>query len=80
MCAMARTRSSSARRRIKRFFSEYNGTKLKIKGDDIRKEGIRPGPRYKKILRSILYRKLDGKLPAKKDELRYMRELISGKR
>ena len=80
LCAMARTRSSSARRRIKRFFSEYNGTKLKIKGDDIRKEGIRPGPRYKKILRSILYRKLDGKLPAKKDELRYMRELISGKR
>ncbi|NQT32785.1 MAG: CCA tRNA nucleotidyltransferase [Candidatus Omnitrophica bacterium] len=78
---MARTRSKTARTRIKKFFTEYNGVKLRIKGHDLIAEGAEPGPGYTRILRQVLCEKLDGKLHAKKDELEYMRKLLNkGKR
>ncbi len=77
LCVMARTSSAAARKRIKRFFTHYSGVKLRIKGHDIKKEGIKPGPRYTEILHRMLERKLDGKLPTKRDEIRYMRKLIA---
>ena len=76
LCIMAKTKSSAVRRRVRKFFTDYNGVKLRIRGHDIEKEGIIPGPGYKEILRRILCRKLDGKLLTKKDEIRYMKELI----
>jgi tRNA nucleotidyltransferase (CCA-adding enzyme) len=78
LCIMARTKSRTAQRRIKKFFTDYNGMELRIKGHDIKKEGVSPGPEYKDILKKILCRKLDGKLPTKKDELGYMRKLLKG--
>ncbi|MBU1783913.1 MAG: CCA tRNA nucleotidyltransferase [Candidatus Omnitrophica bacterium] len=77
LCIMAKTGSGVARRRIRKFFTEYNGIDLQINGHDIKKEGISPGPRYKEILRKVLYEKLDGKLRTKKDELKYMRKVIA---
>ncbi|MGB2600874.1 MAG: CBS domain-containing protein [Candidatus Omnitrophota bacterium] len=76
LCIMAKTKSKTVQRRIKKFFTDYNGMELHIKGHDIKKEGVSPGPEYKDMLKKILCRKLDGKLPAKKDELKYMRKLI----
>ena len=78
--AMAKTRSPLAKRRIKKFFTDYNGVKLKIKGDDIIAEGLKPGPRYKKILSQVLHKKLDGRLKTKKDELKFLSGLIGKKR
>jgi hypothetical protein len=40
------------------------------------KEGIAPGPRYKKLLDTVLYRKLDGKLATKQDEIDCLRKII----
>ena len=76
LCLWAKTASGVARRRIRKFFTAYNGTKLKIKGDDIERLGIQPGPKYREILKKILCEKLDGKLPAKKDEMRFLREIV----
>jgi len=73
---MAKTGSQAARGRIRRFFTRYNGTQLKIKGHDIKKEGVPPGPAYKEILKQVLYQKLDGKLPTKKAEIKYMKKVI----
>ena len=67
---MAKTRSRTARARIKRFFTDLNGQRLAIKGDDIAKLGLKPGPRYKEILDQVLYDKLDGRIAGKKEELR----------
>jgi tRNA nucleotidyltransferase (CCA-adding enzyme) len=80
LCIMARARSKIARNRVRKFFTKYNGMRLEIKGHDIQKEGIKPGPRYKKILERVLYRKLDGKLLTKRDELEYMRKIIKEKK
>ncbi|MGD2279099.1 MAG: CBS domain-containing protein, partial [Candidatus Omnitrophota bacterium] len=76
LCLMARTGSKTARNRIRKFFTEYNGTRLKISGSYIMKEGIAPGPRYKKLLDTVLYRKLDGKLATKQDEIDCLRKII----
>jgi len=80
LCMMAKTGSSKAKRRIRKFFTAYNGVQVKIKGEDIRKEGVIPGPRYKEILRQVLYEKLDGKLPDKRAEVAYMRKVIKESR
>ncbi len=80
LCVMARTRSAAARRRLRKFLSEYNGMKLKIKGHDIKKEGVPPGPRYTEVFRKVLFRKLDGGLATKKDEMKYLRSLIKKKK
>lgn len=73
---MARTASVKARNRIKRFFREYNGVKLLIKGDDLTREGLKPGPDYSRILKEVLCGKLDGKLTTKKQEIAYLRGLL----
>ena len=66
--------------RIKKFFSEYNGMTLKIKGHDIEKEGIKPGPKYRTILKKVLCEKLDGKLLTKQDEVKYLKKILKGKK
>jgi len=76
ICIMAKTGSGKARRGIKRFFTKYDGTELKVKGRDIKRSGVKPGPLYKDILRKVLYEKLDGKLPDKRSELSFMKKMI----
>ncbi|MFH1798769.1 MAG: CCA tRNA nucleotidyltransferase [Candidatus Omnitrophota bacterium] len=79
LCAMAKIGLSSGRSYVKNFLTKYRRVKLKIKGYDIKKAGILPGPVYKEILEEVLRAKLDGKLRAKKDELKYMRQKIKEK-
>lgn len=76
LCMLAVSDSERATRRIKEFLSSYNTVKLKIKGEDIKKEGIPPGPLYRKVLKQVLYAKLDGKVSGREEELRLMRDLI----
>ena len=76
LCILAKARTKIARSRIKKFFTVHNGMRLKISGKYIQKEGIKPGPRYKKILDYILCKKLDGKVLTKQDEIACMRKVI----
>jgi len=72
---MARTRSVNTLKRIKEFLKHYDGVNLKVKGHDIKKQGISPGAEYQEILRKILHKKLEGKLPRKSHEIGYLKEL-----
>jgi tRNA nucleotidyltransferase (CCA-adding enzyme) len=74
--AMISADSAKAKSRIKKFFIGYNGTKLKISGDDLIREGVSPGPSYKDILRRMLRAKVDGKLRTKKDEMMFLRKIL----
>ncbi|MFH1395436.1 MAG: CBS domain-containing protein [Candidatus Omnitrophota bacterium] len=80
LCLMAEIGGNSAVKRIKRYLTEYQNMRLKIKGHDIKQEGLVPGPRYKKILRQILFEKLDGRIVSKKDELNCLKEITRGGR
>ncbi len=66
--------------RVERFLDEYNGTKLKVSGSDLKKLGIKPGPEYAKILKKILYVKLDKGLRTKKEELDYLKRYSESRR
>lgn len=79
LCIMTKTRSPLARARIRKFFTDYNGEKILLRGDDIKKLGLSPGPSYKGILDRILYDKLDGKVRGRKNELERARELVAEK-
>lgn len=73
---MAKSRSRTVRPRIMDFFKKYNGMKTKIKGDDIRALGLKPGPRFKKILKRVLDKALDGDLNTRTDQLEYVKRLV----
>ncbi len=61
--------------RVEAFLTKYDGTSLRISGDDLKAMGLKVGPAFKMILNKVLYDKMDGKLKSKKDELEYVRVL-----
>lgn len=73
---MARADSKLATARIKAFLEKYNGIRIKLRGEDIKALGMKPGPKFKRILQKVLYKKIDGILKTKRNELAYARELI----
>jgi tRNA nucleotidyltransferase (CCA-adding enzyme) len=72
---MAAAGSKRSRLRITDFLSKHNGIRLKIAGEDIKTLGLKPGPDFRTILKKVLYRKIDGRLRTKREELLYAREL-----
>jgi len=73
----AKAGSAVVARRVKDFLSEYNQVRISVKGDNLKALGLKPGPRFGKILDSVLHRKIDGLLKTKKDEFDYVRRFIS---
>jgi len=73
----SRADSPVVTKRVREFIARYNGTKISLRGDDLKALGLKPGPRFSKILRLVLYRKIDGMLKTRKDELEYARRFLS---
>lgn len=69
-------KSGRASSRIKDFLCKYNGTRIHVKGDDLKALGLKPSPKFKVILDKILYHKLDGKLRTKTEELAFVKKLV----
>lgn len=61
---------------INDFFIAYNGSKIHITGNDLAELGIPSGPSYKKILKKILYAKLDKEINTREDELAFLKKLV----
>ena len=61
--------SSLARRNIEDYLLEYRKVELKIKGTDLKALGIYPETGFGKILKKLLYKKINGKMPDKEDEI-----------
>jgi len=76
LLSMAASGSAVAKRRVRDFFERYNGARAGIRGEDLRRLGLKPGPHFKKILDKVLFAKLDGKIKSKEEELGYVRKLI----
>lgn len=66
-----------AKERIEMFIYELSRLKIRLRGGDLKKLGIRPGPEYKEILQSVLYAAVDGRLKSKTDEVSYVKKLIN---
>lgn len=66
-------------RHISDFLEIYNGMRPEIRGDDLRRLGVAPGPRYRKIFINVLKAKLEGKVRTKEEELALIDKLITRK-
>ena len=74
---MGSTKKEQLKRLISLYFTQLRQTKILIKGNDLIKLGVEPGPVFSKIMGEVLNARLNGRLKTKKDEIDYAIELIS---
>jgi tRNA nucleotidyltransferase (CCA-adding enzyme) len=72
----AEIKNKQARRHIINFFKRYNLTRIKLTGNDLKKLGVRPGPRFKELLGLMFKQKLNSRLLTKYQELSALKRLI----
>lgn len=69
--------AEKVRERISVFLSSCNGMRLHVKGEDLIRLGVKPGPGFRKVLDRLMRAKLDGKLADKSQELAFARKIMS---
>ncbi|MFZ0132930.1 MAG: CBS domain-containing protein [Desulfobacterales bacterium] len=80
--------ASSAREDVKRAISQYitslRSVSVSLRGADLKKLGLEPGPIYRDVLQAVLSAKLNGGLVTKADEIqfakRYLRQAAAAPR
>ena len=70
---MAVTKRNTIKKAISYFFTDLRKISVYLKGKDLQKMGIAPGPIYREILEATLDAKLNGELKTRKDELNFAR-------
>ncbi|MEW6570005.1 MAG: CBS domain-containing protein [Nitrospirota bacterium] len=73
---MALTPDRDKKKAISYFLTEIRNVKTIIKGNDLKKMGITPGPIYSKILQRLHEEKLRGNLKTREDEEKFVRTLL----
>ncbi len=71
---MAITKQQRIKKAISHYFTNLRRVKVALKGRDLKKMGVVPGPVYRDILQAALDAKLNGKLKTHKDELEFARK------
>jgi tRNA nucleotidyltransferase (CCA-adding enzyme) len=75
----AKYKNHNLQKHIADFFEIYNGMKICISGDDLRRLGVIPGPFYQKVFTKVLNAKLEGLVKTKDDELVLIKRLLGSK-
>jgi tRNA nucleotidyltransferase (CCA-adding enzyme) len=68
-------KSKLVKNRIQNYLKIYKNTSIYISGNDLKKLGMQPSPVYAKILKLVLYLKLNGLFKNRKDELLFVKRL-----
>jgi tRNA nucleotidyltransferase (CCA-adding enzyme) len=69
---MAKTTQMATRRYISLYFTQLKDTKPILKGRDLIRMGIKPGPSIKKTLDNLLKARLDEQVMTRQDEMEYL--------
>lgn len=75
----AKHKNKDLRKHIADFFRYYNGIRIHVSGDDLRRLGMVPGPKYQKFFARVLKAKLNGLVKTKEEELNLVRRFIKVK-
>ena len=75
---MAVAKKKAVKKSISHFFTDLRRTKLSLRGSDLKKMGLKPGPVYRQIMEAVLDARLDGKVKSQKDEIEFARQLVAG--
>jgi tRNA nucleotidyltransferase (CCA-adding enzyme) len=73
---MAAAKQQKVKKAISHFFTKLRRIEISLKGRDLKKMKLEPGPIYRKILQAVLDARLDGKLKTKSDEIDFARRYI----
>lgn len=76
LCAMIASGDKRVCGHIEDFFLKHSGHRLGVKGEDLVRLGVKPGPPFKKILEDLLNAKIDGKVRDKNEELFLAQKMI----
>ncbi len=76
---MAKAKQDKAKKYVSLFLTSLRNVKVELTGDDLKKMGIPPGPRYKKILAELLDARLDGLVHNREEEMAFVRKGSGGK-
>lgn len=70
---MARTEDEEVRRWISHFVTHLRQAAPHLNGNDLKRLGIPPGPRYREILQALLEAQMDGKVATREEEIDLVR-------
>jgi tRNA nucleotidyltransferase (CCA-adding enzyme) len=70
---MAATTQENAKRSISKYFTRLRSVVPLLKGSDLKKLGLEPGPLYRGILDGILDARLNGQIKTRDDEVAFVR-------
>ena len=73
-------RAGAVRKHVAEYVRRYQGVSTAINGDDLKRLGLEPGPRYEVLLTAVLRARLDGLARTRSGELAYVKKLISKRR
>lgn len=76
---LTKTEDCAAEKVIKKYIENYAEIEPEINGYDLQELGIKPGPRIRKILNKVYREKLKGNLENRRQELKFVRDLIEDK-
>jgi tRNA nucleotidyltransferase (CCA-adding enzyme) len=75
---MAATQKQTVKKAISHFFTRLRRVTISLKGRDLKKMGLAPGPIYRDTLQATLDAKLNGQIKTRKDELEFARDFSCG--
>jgi tRNA nucleotidyltransferase (CCA-adding enzyme) len=70
---MAKTTKKATKKWISLFFTKLRGQRSMLKGRDLIRLGVRPGPMMKEILANLLRARLDQRIKTRDDEINYVK-------
>ncbi len=70
--------TSRTRERVFHFVTRLRDSKTALRGDDLLRMGMEPGPQIRELLGRLLDAQLDGKVKTTNDERSFVRTLLSG--
>ena len=73
---LAKTRSLLVKKRIHLFFATLKKEQVYLTGDDLISMGLKPGPKFRRILNELLCAHLDEGIKTKEDELRFVEKMV----
>jgi tRNA nucleotidyltransferase (CCA-adding enzyme) len=72
LLSMALSKDRQKQKVMSQYLIELRKVKTILKGEDLKKMGVKPGPIYSKILKELLEEKLRGHLKSREDEERFV--------
>jgi len=74
--AIAESDTNIAKERISNYFKKYKKESLYISGKELKELQVKPGPIYSYILNKLLCAQLDGEVKNKRDEIRFVKNIL----